>query len=92
MFEFIYQVAADNSVAIFDGVNPEPFVIQPTWPDGTAFGVGEAEAWAEQLIASITDATADFPGDNPSEPTKPRPEPEVEAEEIIEPEDSVTPE
>jgi hypothetical protein len=80
MNEFFYEVAADKSVAIFDGVNPEPFVIQPTWPDGSAWGDGEAEAWAEQMILSVTDVTADLPGDDPEHPTKVRPLPDEDVE------------
>jgi len=88
MSDFYFEIADDKSVAIFDGVNPEPFVIQPTWPDGTAWGVGEAEAWAEQMILSVTDVTSDLPGDSPDAPTKVRPIPE----EVIEPEETESPE
>jgi hypothetical protein len=88
MSEFFYSIAADKSVAIFDGVNSEPFVIQPTWPDGAAWGVGEAEAWAEQMILSLTDETSDLPGDSADAPTKVRPIPE----EVVEPEETESPE
>lgn len=88
MNEFFYEVSADNSVAIFDGMNAEPFVVQPTWPDGSAWADGEAQAWAEQMILSLTDETADLPGDSRDEPTKVRPIPE----EIVVPEETESPE
>jgi hypothetical protein len=80
MSDFYFEIAADKSVAIFDGVNPEPFVIQPTWPNGSEWGAGEAESWAEQMILSLTDLTADLPGDDRENPTKVRPLPDEEVE------------
>jgi hypothetical protein len=85
MNNFYYELESDGAVVIYDGVNSEPFVKQPCWADGTAWSEGEAEAWAEQVILSITDPTSDLPGDSPDAPTKPRPEPEEEVE-IVEPE------
>jgi hypothetical protein len=75
----------DGAVLIFEGDNEAPFMLQPTWPDGSAWAEGEGEAWAAQVILSLTDPTSELPGDNPNEPTKPRPVPQEEPE-VVEPE------
>jgi hypothetical protein len=80
---FTYEIDEQGAVWLFDGINPEPFLHQPNWADGTAWSEGEAEAWAEQVILSLTDPTADIPGDNPSEPTKPRPAPQELEPEVL---------
>jgi hypothetical protein len=73
MSNFYYEIEADGSVIIFDGVNPEPFVRQPTWANGTEWSGDEASKWAEQVILSIEDPTAAFAGNSPEEPTIERP-------------------
>jgi len=73
MENFYFEIDEDGAVLIFDGVNELPFVKQPNWPAGQAWGAGEAEAWAEQLILSLTDETADYAGNSPDEPTIARP-------------------
>lgn len=72
----------DNSVLIYEGDSEIPFLVQPHWPDGSEWAVGEAEAWAEQAILAMTDPDADDAGDSPDQPTKPKfvlvePEPEA---------------
>lgn len=79
-----YEIV-DGAVLIYEGDNETPFMFQPTFPDGSAWGEGQAEAWAKQVILSLTDPTADLPGDSPDAPTKPRPAPEQEPE-VVEPE------
>jgi hypothetical protein len=79
-----YEIV-DGAVLIFEGENEAPFMLQPTWPDGSAWAEGEAEAWAAQVILSLTDPTSELPGDSPDAPTKPRPAPEEEVE-VVEPE------
>lgn len=71
--EYRYEIDADGSLWVYDSLNPEPFLFQPTWPHGASWGKGEAKKWAEQLILSMTDLTADLPGDSPDRPTNPRP-------------------
>jgi hypothetical protein len=66
----------DGEVLIFDQGAEIPFLRQPFWPDGTAWGAGEAEAWAEQVILAMTDPDADDAGDSPDAPTKPKYVPE----------------
>ena len=66
-----YEIV-DGVLFVFDGINDQPFLKQPTWPDGTPWGKGEAKAWAEQLILSLTDPTADLAGPSPDMPTEPR--------------------
>jgi hypothetical protein len=73
MSSFYYEIEADGSIIIFDGVNPEPFVRQPTWANGTEWSNDEASKWAEQVILSIEDPTAAFAGNSPEEPTIERP-------------------
>lgn len=68
-----YEFDKDGNLIVWGTATDFPAMFQPTWPDGTAWKKGEAEAWAEQLILSWQDPTADLPGESPSQPTKPRP-------------------
>lgn len=86
MADFYFEIEESGAVVIFDGVNPEPFVRQPSWANGTEWSGDEASKWAEQVILSLTDPTADLAGDSPDEPTKPRPVPEEVLEPEVEPE------
>jgi hypothetical protein len=70
-----YEIDAQGAALIFIDNLTAPSIMQPTWPDGSAWSDGEAETWAEQYILSIEDETAQLPGDSPSQPTKTRPEP-----------------
>jgi hypothetical protein len=68
-------VADDNSVA----------VRQPCWPDGTPWESEEqAIEWLTLFVESLNNPESLLPGDNPNEPTKPRPAPEEV--EVVEPE------
>lgn len=73
MNNLYYEISEDGSVLIFDGVNELPFLKQPNWPAGQAWGKGEAKSWAEQFILAMTDETADFAGNSPDEPIISRP-------------------
>lgn len=75
MANHFYEIDKVGAVWLYDGVNPEPFMHQPTWPNNTPWGKGEAKKWAEQVILSLTDDTADLAGDGPDEPTRKRPTP-----------------
>jgi len=78
-----YEIV-DGEVLIYEGENEVPFLRQPTFPDGSPWGAGQAEAWAEQAILAMTDPDADDAGDSPDAPTKPKYVPEVEPK--VEPE------
>jgi hypothetical protein len=80
MYNYTFSIDEHGAVWFFDGVNPEPFMWQPNWPDGTEWADGEAEAWAKQTILALTDPDADYAGDNPANPTKPRVVPEDDSE------------
>lgn len=47
---FTYTVDETNTVRIFDGVNEEPFILQPHHPDGSEFTTETADAWANEFI------------------------------------------
>lgn len=72
MAKYRYTIDADG-VKLFEDKSTVPFLIQPTWPDGQAWGDGEADAWAQAKITELTDDTADLAGHNPDNPTIPRP-------------------
>ena len=78
-----YEIV-DGAVLIFEGDNETPFMFQPTWPDGSDWAEGQAEAWAAQAILAMTDPDADDAGDSPDAPTKPKYVPEVEPEALPE--------
>lgn len=66
IIDSVLRIYAENEDTV-------PHVEQPTWPNGDAWQEGEAEAWAEQYILSLTDSTSDFPGPDRTTPTLPRP-------------------
>ena len=71
-----YEIDNNNCLWIYESETSQtPFIKQPTWPDGSPWSEGEAEAWAEQFIANRLDPTADIPGSSPSQPTLPAPDP-----------------
>jgi len=72
MPKLTYKVDNAGALEIYLEDAELPFLFQPTWPNGSAWKKGEAEAWAEQFILAANDPTADFAGDEPSQPTKPR--------------------
>ena len=47
-----YTVDESNTVKIFDGINEEPFILQPHHPDGSEFTSETATAWAEEFITN----------------------------------------
>lgn len=68
MSDYTYIIDDAGALWFYDGINPEPFMYQPTWPNSTPWGKGEAKKWAEQAILSLTDHAADFAGDSPEQP------------------------
>lgn len=68
-----YEIDTNGELWIWNDSSDLPVVHQPTWPDNTPWKAGEAKAWAEAKIQSWSDPTADLPGDNPEQPTVPRP-------------------
>lgn len=75
-----YKITTDGALEIYFDDEEIPFLYQPHWPNGTKWGKGEAEAWGKQFILAANDPTADWAGDGPDQPTKPRPEIIVEPE------------
>jgi hypothetical protein len=71
-----FEILDNGSVEVWGEATDGPAMVQDSWPDGTAWGEGEAQAWAEQLLLSWADLTADLPGESPDSPTTPRPAPE----------------
>ncbi len=63
----------DGVLHIFDEGSDVAFIVQPTWPCGDEWAVGEAEAWAAQVILSLNDVTADLAGPSREMPTESRP-------------------
>jgi hypothetical protein len=63
----------DGVLFIYQNNSKIPFIKQPTWPCGDEWADGEAEAWAEQTILALTDATADLAGPSREMPTEVRP-------------------
>jgi hypothetical protein len=49
-----YTIDPDTfAIKVFDGINPEPFMYQPDYPNGDKFdSIEEATAWAEDAIKS----------------------------------------
>lgn len=69
-----YEIDDNNAVKIYDGVNPEPFWLQPHYPNGDSFdSKAEAETWAELAVASQIDETAPFPPNGKGLVGEPRP-------------------
>ena len=72
MAKYRYTIDADG-VKVYEDNNTFPFILQPNWPDGQAWGDGEAQAWAEAKVAELSSDTAPFAGHNPDRPTIARP-------------------
>ena len=58
-----------NTIRIFDGTSEVPFILQPHWPDGTAWASKqEAENWATATIAANNPDEPMEAGPSPSQP------------------------
>ena len=56
---FSYTISETNIVNIFSDTQSEPVIIQPNWPNGTAWAnSAEAESWAQLCIAAMEDPSA----------------------------------
>jgi hypothetical protein len=71
----------DGVALVYEEDRDVPFLRQPHWPNGDAWEAGEAESWAEQVILSLADVTADLAG--PSRDLHPQPRPAAEDEEDV---------
>tara|TARA_R110000803_G_scaffold81324_3_gene147267 strand:- start:481 stop:720 length:240 start_codon:yes stop_codon:yes gene_type:complete len=67
-----YEIDQDGTLWISIKGAEVPFLKQAAWPDGMAWGKGEADAWAKQFVIASGDPEQEVPGDNPLAPTKPR--------------------
>lgn len=78
MSRYRYEIDADNAIRVWDEENPNelgaPFLFQPDWPNGTAWGdKAEAQAWVELYIESLLNPESELvPGSSPEEPAVPR--------------------
>jgi hypothetical protein len=77
MSNYTYEIDEDGAVNIFTEAQEEPVILQPTWPDGTAWASEEeASEWAQTYINSLTDPDYEFiVGISPEEPKRPKPAP-----------------
>lgn len=58
---FSYTISETNVVNIFSDTQSEPVIIQPNWPNGTAWSNSqEAESWARLCIAAMEDPAAPY--------------------------------
>lgn len=64
-----YEIDAAGAISVFAPGESVPFLFQATWPHGQAWGIGEADKWAKQLLLSMADVKADLPGNSPDQPT-----------------------
>jgi len=80
-----YEINAEKSFELkiwFDNEAENPTIIQPHWPDGTAWAsYEEAQGWGEATLASIADPTLRvIAGPSPEEPLQQIPEPPTTSE------------
>lgn len=70
-----YEIDSENyAITMWDGVNEEPFMYQPWYPDGTPWAsYNDAKRWADLKVAELTDETAPLAGNSPDQLTLPRP-------------------
>lgn len=72
--KYSYVIDDAGAVKAFETGSDVPFLFQPAWPDGSPFLAGEAKKFGDQLLLSLTDATADLPGNNASDHPLKRPD------------------
>jgi hypothetical protein len=70
-----YTVDSETfAIRVFDGVNKEPFLYQPHYPNGDTFdSVAEATSWAEEAIASHDPNYGFYPPVGKGLPSDPKP-------------------
>ena len=70
-----YLVNSDTfEVSVFDGINIEPILIQPTFPNGDIFeSYNEAEIWAQAFVESHDDSVLYFAPNGRNEAPNPKP-------------------
>tara|TARA_R110001606_G_scaffold19274_2_gene70994 strand:- start:176 stop:496 length:321 start_codon:yes stop_codon:yes gene_type:complete len=84
-----YEINADKSFELriwLEDETKQPTIIQPHWPDGTAWAnYEEAEGWAEATLAQFTDPAIKFiAGSSPAEPLQELPAPPTTIEKLSE--------
>lgn len=75
--EYRYEIDEKNTVRVWHDEQEAPFLLQPDYPNGDAWTLEQATAWAEAYMSYVTDETAPMPGPSAAEPTVPRPEPYI---------------
>jgi len=71
---FSYNVSENNEVNIFAEGGDVPVIIQPNWPNGTAWAsTQEAETWAQLCITAMEDPTAPYAPAGPGLSGEPKP-------------------
>lgn len=71
---FSYTLDGSNTVKIFLDTQSEPVIIQPNWPNGTAWAsAAEADYWAELCISAMTDPSAPYAPAGPGMEPQPKP-------------------
>lgn len=68
-----YEIDENNAVRIYSDEQEAPMIFQPDYPNGDAWTLEQATAWAEAYVAYATDETAPMPGPSAEESTTPRP-------------------
>jgi hypothetical protein len=76
--KYRYEIDSKNAVRIYSDEQEAPIIFQPDYPNGDAWTLEQATAWAEAYLAYVTDETAPLPGISAEEPTMPRPVEAVE--------------
>lgn len=71
---FSYTLDSNNTVNIFSDTQSEPVIIQPNWPNGTAWASPqEAMSWAELCINAMVDPLAPYAPSGPGLEPQPKP-------------------
>lgn len=75
-----YEIDAETfAITMWDGINEDPFMFQPWYPDSTPWAdAADADRWAQLKVAELTDNTAPRAGNSPDQLTIPRPTAEQE--------------
>lgn len=71
---FTYNLSDNNTVNIYTDGQQEPVIIQPNWPNGTAWtSSAEADTWAQLCIAAMEDSSAPYAPAGPGLDGEPKP-------------------
>ena len=65
----------NNTVKIYSDTQEQPVIIQPNWPNGTAWASkAEAETWAQLCISAMDDPAAPYAPAGPGLAGEPKPQ------------------